>query len=182
MRKRKHYIIDKKFQLKTTISIIGITSLIVAIIIGSISINIANNNKKLENIILIQNNVVEALITFAQINQDRTQKIAIKNIAKDHYNNIETIKNIINLNITFVMLIIIFAILQCIILFFIMIRKTHKISGPAYVLSGYIKEILKGNYPEPRSLREGDELREIHALFVNMIEYLKEKEIRLKSK
>jgi hypothetical protein len=53
---------------------------------------------------------------------------------------------------------------------------THKVSGPAYVISVYIKELLKGNYPQVRQLRKGDELMGLHEQIVELIEYLKNKE------
>lgn len=174
MIKRKHYLINKKYQLKNTMLVVGMSLFCVAIIIIAISINISNNNKKLENIIFIQNNVVETLLTLSQNNQDRAVKIAINNAGKNHYDNILTIRNIIELNTTFLILILVIAIIQSLILYFIMIRKTHKISGPEYVISSYITEILKGKIPNVRALRKGDELNELHNLFVKLINYLKE--------
>jgi nitrogen fixation/metabolism regulation signal transduction histidine kinase len=176
MKKRKKIILDKKFQLKTTFSIIGITSIIVTIIIGLISYNMANNNNKLSNIIVIQKNVVEALLTYSQENQSREDRILINNISKSHDKNISNIQNIIELNYKFLFIIIIVSVFQCIILFLILIKKTHKISGPIYVMSKYIDEIINGNFPKTRPLRKGDELKEIYDLFIKMIDTLAERE------
>lgn len=176
MKKRKKYILDKKFQVKTAFSIIGITSIVVTIIIALISINIVNNNNKLSNIIVIQKNVVEALLTYSQENRNREERILINNIYKDHDKNINNIEGIMDLNFKFLVLIIIVSVIQCFILFIFLIRKTHKISGPIYVMSRYIKEIINGKYPETRPLRKGDELKGIYELLLEMIEKLKEKE------
>ncbi len=181
MSKRKQYILDKKFQLKTAFSIIGLTSLIVTIIIALIAFNIASNSQKLSNIVVIQKNVVEALLTYSQTNRSREERIAINNISKDHYKNINNIEDIININTKFLIAIIIISVIQCLALYFIIIKKTHKISGPIYVMSKYMNDIINGNYPTVRPLRKDDELKEIYSLFTKMIDTLKEKEDTEKS-
>lgn len=180
MRQRKNYLIDKKFQIKTTAFIVGISSIIVIILLTAMGIYITSNNTKLNNIIIIQDNVVETLLTLSQNNQEEGVKLSIKNAAKNHQKNITTIKNIISLNTTFIIIILILAVIQYIILYFVILRKTHKISGPAYVISKYIKDILNGNLPEPRPLRKGDELTELHGLMVRLINFLKDRKINLK--
>lgn len=176
MKKRKKIIIDRKFQFKTTFSIIGLTSIIATIIIGLITINIADNNKKLSNIIVIQNNVVEALLTYSQENRTREEKIMINNISKSHNINIGNIQNIIGLNYKFLFIIIAISIIQCIVLYYILIKITHRISGPVYVMSKYMDEIINGNYPKTRPLRKGDELKDLYDLFIKMIDTLKQRE------
>jgi len=173
MKKRKQYIIDKKFQKKTTFSIIGITSLIAAILIGLICLNLSFNNKRLSNVIEIQDNVVNTLVTYSQGKQLDEQKSAIKNITRFHYNNISTIKDIIKKNNWLIIIIIIISIGQSIILYFILIRKTHRISGPIYVLSKHMNEIINGQYPDIRPLRKEDELKKLYELFRQMVESLK---------
>ena len=61
MYKRKQYIIDKKFQLKTTFSIIGIVSIITAFIIGAIATSVVYNNEKIDNIHAIENNIFDLI-------------------------------------------------------------------------------------------------------------------------
>ena len=180
MKQRKNYIIDKKFQVKTTAFMLAISSIVVIFLLSALSIYITSNNTKLNNIIIIQDNVVETLLTLSQNNQEKNIKLSINNAAKNHQNNITSIRNIIRLNTTFVIIILIIAVIQYIILYFIILRKTHRISGPAYVISKYIEEMLKGNYPEPRSLRKGDELMELHNSMVKLINLLKEKKVKLK--
>ena len=180
MKQRKKYVIDKKFQIKTTAFIMAISSIAVIILLCALSIYITNNNTKLNNIIIIQDNVVETLLTLSQNNQEESVKLSINNAAKNHQNNITSIKNIIRLNTKFVIIVLIIAVIQYIILYFILLRKTHRISGPAYVMSKYIKEMLKGDYPDPRSLRKGDELTELHELMVKLIYLLRDNNIKLK--
>ncbi|MCX7679311.1 MAG: hypothetical protein N2316_08825, partial [Spirochaetes bacterium] len=85
MNKRTQYLIDKKFQLRQTFSIIGLKFSIIALIIGAIAFNavyntsqINENNSQLRhiienqsNIIIIQDNNVEALLTYSQYVKDK---------------------------------------------------------------------------------------------------------------
>lgn len=176
MAKRKKYIIDKKFQLRTTFTMIGVIFFITGVIIGIIGLDVTYNNRKLANIIEIQDNVVEALLTYTQAAPDSPNRQAIRTIAKDHYNNINTIKTIISYNDFLLIIIIAFVFIQGLILYFLMIRKTHKIAGPIYVMTNYMREIIDGKMPRPRPLRKNDELIEFYEVFRTMVLSLKEKE------
>jgi HAMP domain-containing protein len=206
MTKRKKFIIDRQFQLKQAFSIIRITFLIVAVIVGIMAYNVALNNhrlsqitknndtmiKNLDNIIVIQENIVETIMTWAQKPGEKPQKEAIKVVAKKHYNNIESIKGTIKKvqsNITSnnriikhnnILLVLLTAVLifQGAFLYFIMIRKTHRISGPIYVISNYIREIIEGRLPSMRPIRRGDELQDFYNLFTQMVESLRERWVK----
>nr|HPN12559.1 hypothetical protein [Spirochaetota bacterium] len=64
MTKRKQYIIDRKYQLRTTFSIIGVVTLVTAVILGAITASVVyntaklnDNNSKIQNIYDIENNI-----------------------------------------------------------------------------------------------------------------------------
>ena len=96
-----------------------------------------------------------------------------KNNVKIINENIESIRETINYNTILIIAIVIIVIVQGIIFYIMMIRKTHKIAGPAYVMQKYCKEIIEGKYPQPRELRAGDELQELYDTFSKMVEKLK---------
>ncbi len=203
MTKRKKFIIDRKFQLKQTFAIIRITFLIVAIVVGIMAYNVARNNHRLsnitknndemignlDNIMVIQENVVETIMTWAQKPGEKPQKRAIKVVAQKHYNNIESIKGnikkiqsniasnnrIIKYNNILLILLVAVLIFQIAFLYVVMIRKTHRISGPIYVISNYIREIIDGRIPSMRPIRRGDELQDFYHLFTQMVESLRER-------
>ncbi len=175
MSKRKQYIVDKKFQLRTTFSVIGIVFIIIAIIIGAIGVNITMNNTRLAHIVEIQDNIVEALIAYAQSSEGTSQKVAIKNIAGDHFNNIKSIREIIKTNNILLMILIAFILLQGFVLYVILIRKTHKIAGPIFVMRNYMQDIIDGKLPDPRPLRKNDELKDFYDHFTKMVDSLKKK-------
>ncbi len=176
MTKRTHYVVDRKFQLKTTFSILGIIFLAGVVIISSIGITIAVNNKRLNNVIIIHNNIVEALITYSQDVPGAKENPAIKNASEINARNIEVINRIILQNDMMLLAIIGFIILLGIIIFFMLIRMTHRISGPAMVMSNYIRQIIQGTYPSTRPLRKDDELQDLYELFQEMVRKLKDQD------
>lgn len=188
MSKRKQYIIDKKFQLNTTFSIIGIVSILSAIIIAIIAANLIHNNSriqeinvKIQNIYEIQNNIVHFLTTHQNKSpKDSPVSEAMSTISKKHFENMqtlsknmETLDTIIEHNKLLMMALVIFVILQGAILYILIIKKTHRISGPIYVMSNYMKDLLNDKIPEPRKLREKDDLKDFYELFVQLIEKIK---------
>ncbi len=60
--------------------------------------------------------------------------------------------------------------IQSVILFYYLILVTHRISGPIYVISRHIDEILEGHHPEFRALRDKDEFKEFYEKFILMVE------------
>jgi nitrogen fixation/metabolism regulation signal transduction histidine kinase len=176
MSKRKQYVVDKKFQLKTTFSILGMIVLAGIIIVSSIGISIAVNNERLNNVVVIHSNIVDALLTYAQEIPGAGDSAAIKNASKVNAQNIETINKILFHNN--LLLLVIVGVILClsIVTFFMLIKLTHRISGPVMVISGYLRQIIDGKLPHVRQLREDDELKDLNELVKEMVAKLKERE------
>jgi nitrogen fixation/metabolism regulation signal transduction histidine kinase len=174
MSKRKKYIIDKPFQLKTAFSIIGVVLLISLIILSSIAVSVVYNNEKVNNVYKIEDSIFQ-MMQAANIdnNMDEGYKIVIDNLTNLHNNNYNTIIKIAEYNKYLLIALIITVIIQGIVLFVMIIKITHRISGPIYVMSNYFKEIIAGNLPVPRPLRDKDELKEFYNLFVILVDSLK---------
>jgi len=189
MKKRKQTIIDKKFQLGTTFSIIGVIYIIFSVIIAAIGINAAYNNQKLTTIIKKHKSIIStqyetfsALLVFDQNKTWKDLQIATDKVSKDIdknmetiNNNILTVNNITFRNNVFLLVIVIFIVLQGAVLYLLLIRKTHRMSGPIFLLTRYTQEIIDGKYPEIRPLRDKDEFKEYYELFTRMVEVLKER-------
>ncbi len=176
MKKRKQYIIDKKFQLKTTFSIIGAVSIITAIIIIAIAASVVYNNNRINNIHEIEDNIVHFLTSSTSSGDDPVYQQAIRKLALDHSKNRDTLREIMYYNKILLIVLLILIVSETVILYIMLIRKTHKISGPIYVMSNYIRDIINGKYPEVRGLREKDELKDFYLLFKEMVDTLKAKE------
>jgi hypothetical protein len=189
MDQRKQKLIDKKFQLHTTYSFMGIFFILIGIITITVGINYYNDNKKIEKIIDEQNNIMNAQ---SEIIKSMLQIIKIKDVDDSDLNakikgksennnllmkqNIDLVKELTQRNNLIFLIIIVFLIATGFVLYPVLIRKTHKISGPIYLMSQYIKDMIKGNYPDLRPLRKKDELKEFYELFSKLVIFLKKRE------
>jgi predicted PurR-regulated permease PerM len=197
MAKRKQYIIDKKFQLKTTFKIIGSIFVVVALLTVLIVYNIINVNKEIKslnenikdtnleiaNIMEIEDDIVQVLSVPIPNLNTQNQKMNLK-MAQHHDTNMKKVKNRINKNEKFieilksrlnVNLILLFSvigilIIQGIVFFYMLIRQTHRIAGPIYVISQYMNQIINGEIPKKiRKLRDKDYLNDFYSLFEEML-------------
>lgn len=176
MAKRTKYLIDKGMQLRTAFSIIGFVAAISLIILSSIAAGVVYNNEKINNIYQIENNIFQLMqATNVAGQQDSDYKNTVDMLTKNHNNNLTNINKLAEFNRYLLIAMIICVIFQGFILFVMIIRITHRISGPIYVMSNYIKDIINGDFPETRPLREKDELKKFYSLFVDMVESLRER-------
>jgi len=72
-------------------------------------------------------------------------------------------------NLVLITIMIATGILLGVFLYIYLIRLTNRISGPIYVLTRHIQDILSGADPDLRELRKNDELKEFYAQFVNFV-------------
>ncbi len=204
MKQRKQYVVDKKFQFRQAYSVVGLFLLVVAVIVIIIGINAVLNGtrlsditkknddliKSLDAIMVTQDEIVATEMAWVQNPRQRPSESVIREVAKEHYKNISLMKaeigtvqenitainRIIRINFILLFAIIALIVVQCVITFFIMIRKTHKMSGPLYVISHHIREIIAGRMPIIRPLRHDDEFQDFYELFTKMVNALKERE------
>lgn len=190
MKQRKRYIIDRKYQLRTTFSIIGIVSIITAVILGAITISVVYNNGilrensiKINNIYDIENSIFASLSSIPEAVKDPALKKAMIQNTRNHEKNMETLSNITEYNtriITYnkilLLSILLVVLAQCVVLYIILIRQTHRVSGPIYVISNFMKDIIEGRQPKLRPLRQKDELKDFYELFKQMVAAIQERE------
>lgn len=190
MKKRKQQVIDPHFQRKSAFGMTAFFMLAFAIIIILVGVNAYYHNRQLstiaesqEEIVAIQQDIIHAVDVFSQNHSQQQLKVATGLIKKDLASNIEKMdghikdfQNLTEYNSLLIVVILAFTMFQGFILYRMMIRKTHRISGPVYRLTQYTQDIIDGEYPEVRPLREDDELQEYFQLFSEMIEVLKERE------
>ncbi len=176
MQKRKQIVIDKQFQFKTTFSIIGVVTLLAVFIITAIAAVVVYNSGKIEQISAMEDNIVQYLQTKSLSAKDLDiDKQAMKEIAVNHSNNMKEMSVMIKRNKVLLAVLIVIMILQGVILYVLLIRKTHRIAGPVFVMSNYMKEIIDGKHPQLRQLRRKDEFKEFYALFSRMVESIKKR-------
>ena len=172
--KRKKYIIDKPFQLKMAFSIVGVVSIISLVILSSIAASVVYNNERINNVYKIEDSIFQ-MMQAANIenNTDEGYRVVLDNLTNLHNNNYITITKIAKYNKYLLVALIITIIIQGFFLFIMIIRLTHRFCGPIYVMSNYFKDIMEGRIPEPRPLRDKDELKEFYNLFIILVDSLK---------
>lgn len=189
MIKRKQYIIDRKYQLRTTFKVIGIVTVVTAVILGAITasvvynnIKLNDNNAKIQNIYDIENSIFSMLSTVYP-SADAQTKEAARASAQKHDQNMATLEKIITYNnaiITFnkylLVAILFILVFQCALLYIILIRQTHRVSGPIYVISNFMRDIIEGREPKLRPLRDKDELKDFYELFKEMVASVRNRE------
>lgn len=187
MKKRRKFIINKKFQLKTIFIIIAIVYLFVSIVIATVAVHaIINNNTLLgvienqKKTISTQQDILQAINIFTKEKNWKTLRLSKNMINQDINTNITILNNNINkveklaYNTKIVLYTIItIVIFQGFVLIYVLIKVTHRISGPIYHISQYIKDITQFKYPAIRPLRANDEFKEFHGLVVTMADALK---------
>ncbi|HOA08090.1 MAG TPA: hypothetical protein PKM07_09365 [Spirochaetota bacterium] len=165
MFKRKQYIIDKGIQLRTTFTAIGFTFLCVTLFIVLMGVYINETNKRIRNIIITEDQIFQVLTTVTDTGSEEQTAMNIE-MARQHQTNMETVTKMVNSNIWIIWGIIAAVFLSGIIFFFILILQTHRIAGPIYVMTYYMKEFLDGRKHEHlRPLRKHDQLKDFYQLF-----------------
>jgi hypothetical protein len=101
-------------------------------------------------------------------------EIEIGSIMKDHRDNLESMKQMVANNTFLIWAVTALVVLQGLALFIVLIIKTHRIAGPIYVMSGYMRQIISGKLPGSlRAIRDKDALKDFYELFCVMIDRLK---------
>ncbi|HOR46018.1 MAG TPA: hypothetical protein PK624_14580 [Spirochaetota bacterium] len=165
MFKRKQYIIDKGIQLRTTFTAIGFTFLCVTLFIVLMGVYINETNKRIRNIIITEDQIFQVLTTVTDTGSEEQSAMNVE-MARQHQTNMKTVTDMVDLNIWIIWGIIAAVFLSGIIFFFILIIQTHRIAGPIYVMTYYMKEFLDGRKHEHlRPLRKHDQLKDFYQVF-----------------
>lgn len=183
MFKRKNRIIDKKFQLKTTFKIISISTIAFMVLITFIGINATIKNREINDTVRDFNDAIESedkmvksYINNSTIDKGVEFRINADKMTIEHDKSIESMRKflvslnlLVRENFTIIAVIVVILLIQGIILYFFLIRITNRISGPIFLITQHIQEIMEGREPSFRSLREKDEFKELYEEFSMMI-------------
>lgn len=168
--KRKKYVIDKGFQYKLSFKITAFP-LITLIIISTVLIYFAvKNNSYINDVVKTQDSMIEMFLQTPALNN--SENPAIKNGEKTFKENIGKLMSIKKNSKAALYFIAAMTVIQSIIIFALIIFISHKISGPIFVITRYMKEINQGKIPHIRPLRKNDEFQEFYAEFSKTAQYL----------
>lgn len=168
--KRTRIVIDKKFQYRSAIRsalLPFITLLIVSIVLLYFA---ERNNAYIEEVVDNQGAMIEMFLTTPALHD--TESIAIQEGEKTFKHNIGMLKEIRQNSHMVLYFIIIVTILQAVVIFAFSIIYTHRISGPLYVMTRYLRDIRNGKKPRIRPLREKDRLKDFYDELIETIHYV----------
>ncbi|MCP4133925.1 MAG: hypothetical protein GY754_23345 [bacterium] len=146
--------------------------------------------KELKEVVTVEDNIVSAFIYYSKKMSGSKYLLNSKKMSKDHNKNIEDIKKFIVFlekikefkkyiallkdfaaqNLMLIGLIFLIVLIQGIVLYWFLLKMTYRVSGPIYVMSQHIQDVMDGRVPTLRPLREKDEFVDFYNSFVAMVE------------
>ena len=185
--KRKR-LIDRKLQLKTSFAVIRFYFIAFFIVLALLVIHTALTDKKitgtvkdLRGAVETEKNIVNAFIKYSDMTSNSDLQLKSHKISEDHNKSVQVIEEHISvltglIKSGFIIIIIItcFMVIMGLILFYYLIRLTHTISGPIYVMTQQIQNIINGEEPAARPLRQDDQLKDFYEQFIEMIKKIQE--------
>lgn len=182
MEKRKQYLIDKDYQIKKSLTIIGFTSSILAIALIPVFIFISLNNNKIKhnNVMIIKNSgeIKQMIVSQNKFRTKFSSESTPEEVEADFRNNIGILKTVVEanevmvrnnaetlrLNRTLIGILLLIFFSGIVALYFILIRHTHRTSGPIAAMTRGMKDLLAGNMPEMEGPRQKDDFKELYDL------------------
>lgn len=73
-------------------------------------------------------------------------------------------------------------VVQFLLLYWYLLRITHKVSGPVYVIDQILQDVQNGKEPALRDLREGDEFVEMYARLRDVLRQVKDEQEKCEKK
>ena len=181
-KKRKQYVIDRKFQYGMSIKAV-VFPLITVLFIAAVLFyyadknneHIAESNRHILAVIETQDGIFSLIpekLRFSDspevISKIKPFMQNVKELKKVREKSVEITKNS---RIVFYFLIIM-TVAQTAMIFIMSIFFTHKISGPIYVMRQYLRQIKEGKTPKFRPLRDKDEFKDFYQELQDAVEHL----------
>lgn len=174
---RRRKLVNRRFQLKTTFAVLGFIMIAFLAVFTVVGIYATQNSTQIKASIQVLENLYTA---------EKAQKAEIGRIARESNNgyvidsyerNLVTLKKLIDqldeqaeIHFRLLSMIIGIVLVLSAALYFYLINLTHRISGPIYVLTSYVEDLMEGREPNMRELRTQDEFQEFYRLFTELAE------------
>ena len=187
---KRHIIVNRKFQYNIAAAFAGLSAFIMTIIIIILSSILISSSSRLDEIsrnqqVLseTQSEIFKTLIILSGSKNLGNMRMSAEMLKRDSDNtrvlldqNSRKVREITARNRIVIVMLIISAVVQSVIIFYIMLRRSSRISGPMFLLNRYITEIKNGNYPEIRRLRAHDDFQDVFDNFRELAEILRRKD------
>lgn len=165
----------------------GLSALIMTVIIIILSAVLISSNTRLDEISRNQQvlsgtqaEIFKTLIVLSQSKNLANMRISADRLKHDNDEtkrlldqNNEKVRAITQRNRSIIVMLIISAAVQSAIIFYIMLRRSNRISGPLFLLNRYIDEMKSGRFPEIRKLRSHDDFQDVFDNFRDLAEQMK---------
>ncbi len=187
MKRNRKILIDKKYQLKMAATFTAFAAIAVSAFIAILAYTsykysydleiVAANQKEISS---QQDEVFKTLLALSSsknLNNFRVSRSELKqDMALNKSKLDESISIIHQININnyrLVFILVSLLLLQSMVMFYLIIKRSHRTSGPVFILNRYINEIKNGKYPDIRPLRDKDDFTELFDNFREMVDKLK---------
>jgi len=186
---RRKAIVNRDFQLKTTFRIIGIFIIAFILIIAVTGIVSTHNNRIITRTIGELNRHVEKdkktadlLASAAVQKREAVLSPERERLLARHLEAIAQMQESVNsLNRTLYRSRVLFTVMVLtgvligVFLFLYLIRLTGRISGPLFLLSRHMDDVMNGREPDLHQLRKNDEFKDFYRQFVSFLGSLQKK-------
>ncbi len=164
---RTHYVLNKKLQYSLALKI-ALVPLVTLLIVTVILYFYASRSATYINeIVGTQDAIIEMFLTTPAL--QNTANPVIRTGQAVFKGNITKLVEIRKNSELVLRIIVIAAVLQTIIIVFVIIRLSHRITGPIYVLTTYLRELREGREPHVRPLRKHDEFKDFYREFGEVV-------------
>ncbi len=183
---KRKILINRYYQLKTSFGVAGLFALIMGIlfIISSSmlvwnNISIAKAMTRQMDLQKVQEDILQSIEMLAKYGNKKNLIFEAYKAIGDLKKNTDALKESnellrrsIAVNQYLMWINGILGVALIIAVFAIVLRRTHRVAGPMFLMKRYMNDIIQGRVPEIRVLRKDDEFKDVFETFVNMIETL----------
>ena len=157
-RRLRNYLIDKRFQLRYTLYLIGVT-LLIFVVLGVLYFEESRLTSHLtENILTF-----EELIEAPEGGADPFAEELHDSLLEEDLMSLPVMIGVVALLV--------------VLLLFLGIYFTHRMAGPVFAMAKLMRGLTEGKIGIVRPLRARDEFKNLHEEFTGMCEFLKDKEL-----
>lgn len=185
-KKKRSLIINRYYQLKTAFGVAGLFALFIGVLFVITASSLVWNNHSLSKAIThqmdlqkVQEDILKSIEMLSRYGNRKNLIFEAYKAVGDLKKNTEALKTsndllnrtiAINKYLLWVNGILAVALVGAV--FVIIVRRTHRVAGPMFLLKRYMNEIIEGKIPVIRPLRKGDEFKDVFDTFVKMIDSL----------
>lgn len=185
-RVKRNLIINRYYQLKTGFGVAGLLALCISILFIITGSFVMWNNRSISRAMThqmdlqnVQDDILKSIEMLSQYGNRKNLIFEAYKAIGDLQKNASALKESnelltrsIAINRYLMWINGVLGITLVVVTFIVVVRRTHRVAGPMFLLKRYMNEIIEGKVPEIRPLRKGDEFKDVFDTFIKMVESL----------